>query len=206
MKRSIVPIGDRHGRLTVLGVEGDSYRCQCDCGQTSLVRHSRWIKKVTRSCGCLTREAIASVNRSHEMCRTPTYRSWCGIIERTTKPTSKMYFEYGGRGITVCDRWLGFANFLDDMGVRPDGTSIDRINNDAGYEPGNCRWATRSEQNRNTRRTVMLTFHGRTLSMPDWSEETGVPYYALRNRISRGWPVEDALTWPLGAKRPRTSL
>lgn len=86
--------------------------------------------------------------------KTPTYRSWNAMLCRCTHPTNKMYHAYGGRGITVCERWMTFANFLADMGERPAGLTLDRINNDGNYEPDNCKWATRSEQNSNTRRSL----------------------------------------------------
>jgi hypothetical protein len=159
----VVPVGERFGRLVV--VEGGfkkwrkaAYRCRCDCGAESILAVSNLVSGNTRSCGCLSRDRKVERGRAsakHRMIKTPTYYSWSGMVQRCTNPKSKQWPDYGGRGITVCDRWLTFANFLADMGERPRGLSIDRINVNGSYEPGNCRWATAAEQAQNQRRTKL---------------------------------------------------
>lgn len=128
----------------------------------------------------------------HGMSRTSTYRIWTSMKSRCRNENNQTYAEYGGRGITVCERWDKFMNFLSDMGVRPDGHSLDRINNDAGYSPDNCRWATRAEQNRNTRLTVNIEFNGVKKCITDWAIDAGMTCYALKKSIA-SVGVEEAL-------------
>jgi hypothetical protein len=106
------------------------------------------------------------------------------------------YKHYGGRGITVCERWQTFENFLADMGKRPLGKSLERVNNDGNYEKSNCRWASHKEQMRNRRTTKMIEWNGRTQSLVDWSDEIGISASVIHGRIRRGWEIEAALTSP----------
>jgi hypothetical protein len=117
------------------------------------------------------------------------------MIRRCCDPRHKAYSNYGGRGITVCDRWrFSVKDFVADMGPRPSKDhSIDRLDNNRGYEPGNCVWETRSKQSRNSRSNVWLTARGKTMVISDWSKETGVPHDTLAYRIRHGWPAERAL-------------
>lgn len=132
----------------------------------------------------------------HGMTNTPTYHVWRQIKQRCLNPKNARYADYGGRGITVCKRWSdSFSAFVSDMGEAPRGMSIDRVDNDRGYEPGNCRWATYSEQNSNYRRNVMVTFGGETMCMQAWARRLGIGWNALRNRLKR-WPKDRALTEP----------
>lgn len=129
--------------------------------------------------------------------KTPTLQTWASMRARCTNPKKSDYQYYGGRGITVCDRWQSFENFLADMGEKPPGTSLDRIDNSGNYEPSNCRWATRAEQMRNTRQTRMLTLNGKTQCVVDWERELGFKPVTITMRLRRGWSVEKALTMPL---------
>lgn len=125
----------------------------------------------------------------------PEYHNWRGMWERCTNPRHEKFRLYGGRGITVCERWNDLWAFIDDMGRKPsDSHSIERIDGNRNYEPGNCRWATQTEQMRNTSRNRMLTLNGETLCLSAWSEKTGIPYQVLIHRFERGWTVERALT------------
>ena len=128
----------------------------------------------------------------------PTYQSWQAMKSRCCCPGDQAYSEYGGRGITVCEKWMRFDGFLDDMGERPDGTTLDRIDNNLGYDPSNCRWATPKRQQRNRRDTVFVTFDGKTYSIADWADILGIKKGTLRDRIVRyKWDTERALTEPV---------
>lgn len=129
----------------------------------------------------------------HGFARTPTHIIWCKIHERCTNPNAINYERYGGRGITICKRWRIFENFLADIGERPEEMTIERIDNLKGYEPGNCRWATRLEQANNKRNNVMVEFHGKTQSVAVWCRELGLNYPLTRQRIYRDrWIAERA--------------
>lgn len=138
---------------------------------------------------------------------TPTYRAWSGIVDRCTNSKYRDFPRYGGRGITVCDRWLeSFENFLADMGVAPSGMSIERENNDGNYEPGNCKWATRTEQANNRSSNQTINYQGRTFTLAQASREFGISQFTLRSRIfNYGYSVEKALTKPIGPNRRRSA-
>lgn len=159
----------------------------------------------TRSCPCddsnvkrriATKhgESIAAGNRKPS----PEYQAWVSMRHRCETPSNRMFPEYGGRGITVCQRWHTFENFLADMGRRPSPEhSIDRRDNNGNYEPSNCRWATRVVQMNNRRVTTMLTFDGVTLPLTEWARRAGVRVDSIRVRLKNGWSVERALTEPM---------
>jgi hypothetical protein len=128
--------------------------------------------------------------------KSPTYHSWAKMLERCRQPNRDGAAYYQAKGITACDRWLKFENFLADMGERPEGMTLDRIDNSKGYEPSNCRWATHADQIRNRSFTVWLEHDGRRMCMKDWSKEIGLKYHTLKSRLRKGWSVEKALTTP----------
>ena len=129
-----------------------------------------------------------------------TYKSWAHMIERTTNPRARKWPSYGGRGIRVCDRWRDYALFLADMGERPAGTTLDRIDNEGHYEPGNCRWATPKVQANNRRESIAtrrLSLDGTTRILAEWAVVLGVRENTIRERLRAGWSVERALTAPV---------
>ena len=126
----------------------------------------------------------------------PTYKSWHMMKQRCTNSNYPQYRDYGGRGVQVCAEWHSFENFLADMGERPDGTSLDRIDNSLGYSPENCRWATKSEQQRNRRDNVWLELDGEKRLLSEWAAKLDLKAHSLSQRIKHGWDVRRALTTP----------
>jgi hypothetical protein len=137
-----------HGAVTMSGARRRTWLCRCDCGTEWPVLGMALLSRNTTSCGCAKIEALTTHGQTHA----PEYRVWWGMLGRCAKPNNSRFRDYGGRGIKVCDRWKTFENFRADIGPRPDARfSIDRIDNDGNYEPDNCKWSTRSEQQRNKR-------------------------------------------------------
>jgi hypothetical protein len=137
------------------------------------------------------------IKPTHDMCETHEYRAWSAMISRCTNTSNPSYKRYGGRGITVCEEWrLSFESFYKCMGDRPSNKhSLDRINNDGNYEPGNCRWATRTVQQRNRHDNRYLTVDGVTLHLLEWSKRTGIEPETIWRRIDEyGWTLQKALT------------
>ena len=148
--------GQQFGMLTALAPhaatsQGWMWRCMCACGEECLVLAARMVSGNTKSCGCHKRSVLPKSTTKHGKTRTPTYRIWKGMRNRCNNPNTPRYKDYGGRGIRVCSQWDDFAVFLTDMGERPHGMTLDRVDNDGDYEPGNCRWATYQQQAANNR-------------------------------------------------------
>jgi len=196
-------IGQKFERLIVLKrMDNDKWGkscwlCECDCGKEKIVIGSDLKSGNTKSCGCLAKEKLIKRLTKHGHSTTTkvskTYISWADMIQRCTNPNHKDYHNYGGRGIKVSKRWVKFENFLEDMGEPPtDKHTLDRISNDGNYCKSNCRWATRKEQSRNTRRNRLITYKGKTQCLIEWAEELGINYSTLKWRLCNGWSIERA--------------
>lgn len=177
-------------------------RCRCDCGNERIIRLYSLKIGDTQSCGCLQRERISERARKGNVRhgnargnkRTPEYCAWVAARHRCSNPKDKRYEHYGGRGITVCDRWNSFENFLADMGPRPEGTSIERKDNDGNYEPGNCIWADIATQARNKRNNRYYDFRGQRMIVADIARAVGINVRNLRRRLDNlNWPLERAI-------------
>ncbi len=184
--------GQRFGRLMVLALaclaeytaKRITWMCLCDCGKVLPVSASNLKSNHTKSCGCFRAESSSIRNGKHRKKNTPEYATWSHLRGRCLNPNNKGYSDYGGRGITVCARWDSFENFLIDMGERPSiKHSIDRINNNKGYEPNNCRWATSQEQNNNRRNVKQYFLKGESLSLAQISKKYRIHYTKLYARI-----------------------
>lgn len=206
-KQAIDLTGQRFGRLTALGPVGRSgngriaWSCRCDCGKTTTVSGKNLRNGNTQSCGCLQRERISSAEKIHGMSHSKIHQVWLGIKQRCDNPNHGAYKNYGGRGIKICDEWHNsFEAFIAYVASLPHygekGYTLDRINNSIGYQVGNIRYATRIEQNRNSRHVRPLTFDGRTQCLQAWADEMGVGRNTLTRRLRNGWSVEDALSKP----------
>jgi hypothetical protein len=195
--------GQTFGRLTVLRRSGSvcgmaAWECRCVCGNECRAVGCNLRSGHTQSCGCLQKERAAERSRTHGLTSTREYWIWSAMMERCENPNSAGFVRYGARGIRVCERWRKFENFYADMGPRPSRKhSIERVDNEKGYEPSNCCWATAAVQANNRRSTHKLTFLGKTQNVKQWAEDLGVKPGALYARLDRGWPVERALSVPV---------
>jgi hypothetical protein len=166
------------------------WNCRCDCGTLRAVnsRHLRAGRSL--SCGCYKLEA----QTTHGLHKHPMYRTWAGMLSRCRNPKDAWYRRYGGRGIKVCERWHDFANFFADVGERPKGHTLDRIDNDGDYTPKNIRWATHGQQaETKTQTSKYLTAFGKTRTVVEWAAETGLRVDTIHQRLHRGWSVTKAL-------------
>jgi len=184
-------IGACFNGLTILRVyrdrilRGGRLRCRircsvkCFCGNIYETTLSTIINGNPSSCGCVNKAALLRVNTTHGYAahgQSKTYRAWRSIKERTLCPHNSAWDDYGGRGIKICDRWLKFENFLEDMGDCPHKMTVDRIDVNGDYTPENCRWATFKTQNNNKRSNILVTFNGETKTLSQWADTIGVPY------------------------------
>lgn len=199
--------GKKFGRWTVVGFDrevrvpsGKKYCrwfCSCECGTSRSVFGSSLRSGASKSCGCLQR-ASASALASHGKHGSPIYWRWNAMVQRCTNPNDRAYERYGGRGIRVCPEWRDFAGFYKDIGDPPfKGASIDRIDNDGDYCPGNVRWANRRTQQNNRQGNRLLHLNGVSHSVTEWSRILGINCGTIHSRIRYGWPDERILTEPI---------
>jgi hypothetical protein len=199
--------GDTHGRLTAIEFAGMSkfgtrlWKFQCSCGSETVVPARAVRSGNTKSCGCLRVEQVIKTghaNTTHGMSETTEYVIWHGMLQRCLYPASPAFEQYGGRGITVCDRWRTFENFYADVGPRPSTShEIDRIDNDGNYEPENVRWTTKTAQARNRRNSVIVQHEGLPVTLIALCEKLGIDYTLASARLRKGWPLAQALYRPL---------
>lgn len=209
-------VGFQSGRLTVVERAGSSpttgaamWRCSCECGGEVVVVRNNLCSGHTKSCGCLTEEVWLTARTSHNLSKTPEYRVWKGLRTRIHNSETPAYASYGGRGLTIDPRWdSSFELFLADMGCRPGPEySIDRIDNNQGYWPDNCKWATKKEQANNRRTSRTIGYEGVSKTLAQWAETLGISYGALQARLDKGWSVEKAFETPVvpGQKTQQTA-
>lgn len=204
-RRHIVGNGEQFSRLTVREtvkrpVMTTFCECVCECGVIIYVRPRDLKLGIVRSCGCLNkdtqRKRLTEMNRKHGCAprgaQTSEYRVWAAMKSRCLNPNSTEYAFYGGRGIKVCRRWMTFENFIADMGQKPSPKhSIDRLNSNGNYKPGNCKWSTHAEQDRNRRSNRNFTVNGMTFCMTDWAKRLEIPYKTLWMKIERGQTMKE---------------
>lgn len=184
------------GRVTVLSrAENDArgqtqWLCRCECGRESVLRSDTARAGRNRDCGCSVVAKMTGFSRH------PLRSVWSGMMHRCYSPKNHSFKHYGGRGITVCERWHKLENFLADMGERPPGTSIDRIDVNGNYEPSNCRWATPLEQGRNRRKNYKLEVGGVPMTLDEAAAALGLTRSTLWSRLERGWTPEEAVKYP----------
>lgn len=200
--------GLRFGRLEVLEPTSShitsetKFVCRCDCGTVKAIVGRSLTKGFTTSCGCYRNERVAQTNSTHggtsvrsEKWYREAYGVYKGMFSRCYDQRSTPYKNYGGRGIKVCDRWHDFENFVLDMYPKPNpDLTLERVDVNGDYCPDNCVWADRVEQANNKTTNVLITAFGRSMTGPQWSRETGVPYYTIRARLKRGWSAERAVS------------
>lgn len=186
----------KFGKLTVISIGGKTssggYKWNCDCeyGKQKEISSSNLLRGLSISCGC----GHFGKTTKHGLSKSRLYSTHVLMMRRCYDTKDVSYKSYGGRGITVCERWHNIANFIEDNSDYTPGLSIDRIDNNSGYSPENCRWATKKQQQRNMRTNRIITAFGKAMCLSEWSEITGLKLTTIRTRINRGWDNEKALS------------
>lgn len=208
MIQEINLVGQRFGRLVAIErFKGDDKKdytrwvCLCDCGNQKIIARASLRNGETQSCGCLQKEDVSRRQKTHGKSRTKEYYSWRNMLRRCYDVNSVGYENYGGRGISVCNDWHIFENFLADMGLKPEGYSIERIDNDGNYEKNNCKWATKQEQNSNTRQNRIITYNNKTQTLEAWARELNISSQTLSKRLDAWNDVEKAFTTPVRKRK-----
>ncbi len=197
--------GKRFGRLVVQcrvpsrkKKDRPRWKCLCNCGNMIETQASQLQRGQTKSCGCLMAERTREANTTHGKKGTRIYRIWSGMLNRCRNPNSKDYARYGKRGIHVCQAWYRFESFYADMGEPPTGFhELERLNNSRGYKPSNCVWTTDTQQARNRRSNVLITWNGKTQCVSAWDEELGFSRGRLGRRLQSGWSLKRAIETPV---------
>jgi hypothetical protein len=192
MAKPLALTGQQFSRLLVIRLSDQllgknrsrAWVCRCDCGKETLTATADLTRGHKRSCGCLQKDVVSPNFKTHGLTGTPEHKAWLAMLARCSA-TSEINPDYAGRGIAVCDRWKDFLPFLEDMGERPPKTTLDRINNDGNYEPRNCRWATREQQESNKRTSVFITFDSKTMTLSQWGRELNTDPSVLRQRYRK---------------------
>lgn len=207
-------VGDKVHYLTIIEKIGSRkdkhFVTKCECGTIKKFRYSAFYsRRPAKSCGCKTIELLRNARTIHGHGDTShsnhsrTYQSWMSMKERCDDPNHKSYLQYGGRGIYYCSRWSNFVEFLADMGKRPEGKTLGRIDNDGIYEPTNCEWQTHKEQARNRRSSRYLSFDNKNYCLSQWAEYLGCSDDVLQKRLDNGWSIERTLTTTVRPMLPR---
>lgn len=193
--------GQKFGRLTVVDFSHlDKWKeavwnCICDCGNLKKVKGALLVRGGTKSCGCLLKEVNSKSKITHGRSYSPTYTTWIHMKDRCNNPKHTHFQHYGGRGIKICERWeYNFENFLEDMGERPKGYTLNRIDNDGGYFKENCLWSSDLDQANNKRTNVFLEMDGKKMTAPQWARELNIKVVTIRARLRRGFPIEKVLS------------
>ena len=181
-------IGKTYGRLTVLGEDPKRnknnhilYNCKCSCGKSKKILGSSIRSGASKSCGCLQKESITK----HGMDRTPEYKAYQSMHQRCYNKKSKQYKGWGGRGIDVCSEWHDFNKFYEDMGDRPEKHTLERLDNEKGYGPDNCIWATPKEQALNRRNSIKVMHHGKEITVKEFASSIGLTESGARKRLKK---------------------
>ncbi len=208
--------GDRYGRLVAVRRIGSRYDgalwlFRCDCGASFETSPNKVRTGNTLSCGCLRIEkatALAVGRSTHGAKGTKEYRVWAAMRDRCYRSKHRFFARYGGRGITICERWATFPAFLEDMGPAPSGNriSLDRIDNDGNYEPGNCRWATTAQQSVNRSNSRILMIGDEALPLCEAARRYGISRSALGRRLDAGWDIHRAISQPARVRKSRPSM
>jgi len=211
MPKKIDLTGKIFERLTVLSEVGKNkfgqilWKCRCECGNETNVCGSFLKSGHTKSCGCYKKDSEKIRHITHGEYGTRAYKIWINMKGRCNNKNNLRFKDYGARGIKVCEEWNSFDRFIDDMGYPLDGFSIDRIDNDKGYKPLNCRWATNADQSRNKRNNRIIEFNNTSMCMSDWAKYLCISEATLHYRLEK-WPIEKALTKKFIAERTETIL
>ena len=198
MPKFIDLAGMKFNRWTVIEkvgkeAQGIVWMCRCDCGTEKTVSGGNLRSGLSKSCGCWNLEQVRSAKK-HGMSKSPEFKVWKLMRNRCNNTDSPDYPRWGGRGIRVCPRWdASFSDFYADMGPRPDGTSIERMDNNGNYDPGNCKWATDEEQAHNKRNNRVLVGMGKTQLLCDWAKETGISASLLHYHLKQGKTMDEII-------------